>query len=49
MLLELALSKYHLDEQHFVARMASSFTLVKVDGAWKRLFSHYTMLHNAEA
>jgi ketosteroid isomerase-like protein len=40
---------YHLGDEHHVARVASSFFLVNMDGAWKPLFSHYTMLNNSQA
>jgi hypothetical protein len=40
---------YHLDERRHVLRMACSWYYVKVDGTWKALFSHYTMLNNSRA
>lgn len=35
---------YRLGDERHVVRMGSSWYFVKTDGAWKCLFSHYTML-----
>jgi hypothetical protein len=37
---------YRLGEERHVVRMGCSWYFVNMDGAWKGLFSHYSLLHD---
>ena len=38
---------YRLGDERHLVRMACSYYFVKMDGSWKSMFSHYTLLNDA--